>query len=607
MISRSLPTSTAAAALAACVAWAGAHAQVVEGPIDTTTVRADSSDLLSVGMAAQALFERRRLRFLPVTLESGSGACDEHVGRFCTWYGEGEWYPTPEHPEIIELRGELLDQLGALQEQLPGEGWLLGQRVWYHSEGGAWVAALESARGCGTVERWWCLALEGFSLHGLGRYREAEATFEEALAEMEPWRAEEWRRPERALDSDGRDALQKTEELPPDSTAALLRRLWSLADPLYLVDGNDRLTAHYARWTVATLRERVRNPFRIRWGHDLETLTVRHGWEMGWERSPTRIYSTQDNVIGHKHPEGRDYMPPGDALMDPALATAEDLVPGRRRPRSLHAPAYAPVLLPMEGQLAIFPRGPETVIVSTHFLPPDTTFHADHRHELPWLDPGDQAGMADRIGLFALATDDMVTRRRSLGRGNTGALRITVPTGSYVVSAETWSPSRRRAGRLRLGVPARVAPDDIATLSDLLLLRPMDEEPVVLEAALDAALPRARILPGQTFAIAWEVTGLGFRPETLRYEVSVEREGVNVLRRFGQFLRLADRPQPLALSWEEPGPERPTYDFRYLDLDLPALDPGAYRIRLVLRTANRSEAETTTTFEVRERDRSQDP
>ena len=144
----------------------------------------------------------------------------------------------------------------------------------------------------------------------------------------------------------------------------LLARVWHLADPLYLVDGNDRLTAHYARWTVATLRDRARNPFHISWGRDLDELTVRHGWELGWERSASRSFTSVENVIGHKHPEGRDYLPSGRALQDPVAASVEVLSPGKVRPRSLYAPRYAPVLLPMEGQLAVFPRGTRMAIVA---------------------------------------------------------------------------------------------------------------------------------------------------------------------------------------------------------------------------------------------------
>lgn len=579
------------------------RAQAARQPVDTTSIVADSSDLLSVGRAAQAVFERRRTGYLPVTLSRGGGDCDERVGRFCTWYGEGEWYPVAERDEIVALRRELVAVLDSLQENLPGDGWLLGQRTWYRSEGGDWPAALRTARACGSVERWWCRALEGFALHGLGRYEEALAAFEEALSGMEPERADDWRFPRRPIDRDARGLVETWRQgLEPDSARAEVDRLWTLADPLFLVAGNDRLTAHYARWTVSTLRERARNPFRIRWGDDLETLTIRHGWEMGWERSPSRDWGSLDHVIGHKHPEGRDYMPSGTVLAQPGLAAAEELMAGTSRPRSLYAPDYAPVLLPMDGQLVLFPRGTETVVVATTFLPEDTTYHADHEHDVPWLDPGDQAGMPDRAGVFAWPVGGGRLRARTSEGSAEGVLMLTLPTGAYVVSAEAWSPERRRAGRLRVGAPERPAPEDIATLSDLLLTRPLRDEPTSLEEALPAALLRPEIRPGQSFAIAWEVAGLGFRPEELVFDVSVERSGVGVLRRIGQFLRLSEPPQPLVLSWREPGPDRPTHHFRYLDLDLPSLDEGEYEIRLVLRTADRSDAVSTARFAVRRPD-----
>ena len=603
---RSTPRAASSIAVLVGLCWPclPLTAQLPEATPDTTVVVADSSDLVSVARAAQANFERRRLHHLPVSFDVGAGRCDEHVGRFCTWYSEGEWYPVAEEPEIVALRTELLAVLDSLQGNLPGDDWLLGQRVWYRSEAGDWEGALATARSCGGVEPWWCAALEGFALHGLGRYGSAEQAFVRALERMDPERAEEWRLPRRAVDSDLRSLLDQLREgaVPPDTLAAVLDRVWTLSDPLWLIDGNDRLTAHYARWTVSTLRDDARNPFHIGWGSDLEELTIRHGWEIGWERSPRRDFAALDHVIGHKHPEGRDYMPPGRVVQAPASAAPEDLWPDRRVPRSLYAPDYAPLLLPMDGQLAVFPRGEEMVVVSTHFLPEDTTFHAEHDHPLPWLDPGDQAGEPDRIGLHAVEARGGRPRGVDRTGAAEGALLLRLPTAAWVVSAETWSPSLRRAGRLRMGVPARAAPEDVATLSDLLMLRPASEDPTLLEEALTWALPRPRILPGQTFAIAWEVSGLGFSPETLRFELSVERTDRNVVRRIGEFLGLADRPQPLALSWEEPAPATPGAAFHYLELDLPPLDSGEYRIRLALRTANRTDAVTTRVFEVRERD-----
>ena len=591
-----------------------AHAQVATGDADTTIVLADPGDVLGSARASQARFERLRIRHLPMTHEPFGGSCDEVIGRFCTTYSEDEWYPLPEDEAIVRMRRELVAELDSLQRLAPDDEWIMGQRVWYRVEAREWSAALRTARACG-MERWWCAALEGFVLHGLGRYADAAPVFERALDDMDPELARRWRVPRRPVDSDVRELLESA-ATDPDSERRLLDRLWWLADPLYLVDGNDRLTEHYARWTVARLRERARTPFRLSWGSDLEELTVRHGWEMGWERRPTRDFTSLDHIVGHKHPEGRDFMPPARALEAPDTATAEDLRADRRRPRSLYAPAYAPVLLPMEGQLAVFPRGARTVIVATHYLPADTTLHATHSHPIPWLEPGDQADAPDRAGLFAMAVEDgRLHRAERVGggaggaegaegsegegaEGAEGASLLDVPTGPYVVSSEAWSPSARRAGRLRKGVPARPAPEDVATLSDILLLEHVDAQPSSLEAAVPLALPRARIRAGETFAIGWEVAGLGFRDETLEFEVSVERTDRGVFRRIGEFLRLADRPQPLALTWQEPGPTEPRHLFRYLSLDLPALEEGAYEIRLVLRTAGRSDAVTIGDLEV---------
>jgi hypothetical protein len=577
-------------------------AQASTEPVDTVVARADPSDVVSVARAAQARFELRRTRYLPLALNGPGGECDEHVGRFCVWYGEGEWYPTPEAPEIVEMRGDLLALLDSLQPMAPSSDWILGQRVWYRAEAGAWRDALRTARACGRAEPWWCAALEGFALHGSGAYEASSRAFARALERMDEDRRVRWTRLRWPIDGDAREVLERAAE--HDTADLLIHRLWALADPLWLVPGNDRLTAHYSRWTVARLRERARNPFRISWGDDLTQLVVRNGWEVGWERSPTRDFTSLDKVIGHKHPQGREYLPRGAALADPGRAGPEELRAGTRRPRSLYAPEYAPVLLPMDGQIAVFPRVGETVVVATHFLPEDTTFHAGHAHALPWLDPGDQAGDPDRIGLFLLPVEDGPGRpSRTIGVDRVGrsdgALSLTVTAGSYVVSAESWSPSRRRAGRLRFGLRVAEAVEDVASLSDLLLLAP-GADPPTLEAALDHALPSLRLAPDETFAVAWEVGGLGFRAEDMSFHISVERTGRGTLRRIGEFLGLADRPRPLTLAWEEPAPAEPGPSFHAVDLDLPPLDPGDYEIRLTLRTADRSDVVRTLLVEVTE-------
>ena len=572
--------------------------QVAVSGTDTAAIIADSGDIRGAARAAQASFERRRQRYFPFRLAPSSGGCDETVGRLCVRYGEGEWYPTPEATEARALRSELLATLDSLQAMITGDSWLLGQRVWYRAEGGDWESALEVARDCGLAPSWWCKALEGLALHGLGRYEDSATAFNQALVGMEPGVAVNWRIPDRAVDSEARNFLRRYQNLGDDSLAVGLNRLWMMADPLYIVPGNDRLTAHYARWTVATLKDGARNPYRLRWGRDLEELTVRNGWEVGWERSFGSTPGNSNTVTGHQDNEARDYMPTGRALGAPGLADFTDFAVGRERPRSLYQPPYAPVFLPMEGQLAVFPRGNRTLLVATYFLPEDTTFHANHDHPRPWLEPGDQSEMDDQIGLFAVAVGSEHTVRKGRTGQTQGALVLDVPTGSYIISAESWSPARRRAGRFRIGLDLDPVPEDIATLSDLLLLESDGSTPQSLEEAASTALARAEIPIGANLGIAWEVSGLGFRPEIFQFEVSVDKTDRSIFRRVGEFFGLAEQSASLALSWEEPGPDQPAQHFRHLDLDLPDLDSGRYEVTLTLKTPGRSDTVSIRTFSV---------
>jgi tetratricopeptide (TPR) repeat protein len=595
MISRYL---LAAVLLATPVASTAQVARVE--PDDSEAEEAhDPSDVRGAARDVQRDFERTRLRHARLRLGGGISACDEYVGRFCTSYDEGEWYPRDEAEEVVAARAELIAELDSLQRLSPADGWILGQRVWYRADGGDWGAAYHVSTDCGRVEDWWCAALQGLALHGLGRYGPSLDAFERALDSMDPERAREWRVPQRAVDRDARRVLENGEEAGRDSLAATLSLLWALADPLYLVQGNDRLSEHYARWTVSELKRDARNPYGIGWGDDLEELTVRHGWELGWERSRNTLVGGRETAIGHKHPDGRDFMPSGRALRDPSRAESDDLGAHRREPRSLYAPVYAPIVLPMEGQLAVFPRGERVAVVVTAFLPEDTTFHSRHTHPRPWLDAGDQEGMPDRIGLFALPVGGgPPVEARRIGTGE-GALLVEVdadPTRGYVLSAESWSPELRRAGRLRVGLRAERPPEDIPTLSDLLLLEPAGRRPATLAQALPRVLPRPRISQTDSLAVVWELYGLGFREESLEYALSVERTDRSLFNRIGGFFGLVDRPQPLALSWQEPAPDHPASQFRYLALDLPPLDAGDYRITLTLRTSGRSDTEINKDF-----------
>ncbi len=435
------PTPTTAWALAVLAMLADAvpapvAAQVVgrdEAPLPEVV---DSADVHGRARREQANFERRRHRLLPYALGAARGGdrCDEIVGRFCLWFDEGEEKPIVEPEGVAPIRDELLAYLDSVQALTPADGWVLGQRVWYRGEAGRWGEALDNARACGPVEGWWCAALEGLALHGMGRFEDAERAFDRALATMDPEEAARWRAPGRVLRSGARDVLDDAAE---EEREGIRSRLWTLADPSYLVPGNDRKTEHYARWTVAAIRKDARNPHQIRWGSDMDQLLLRFGWEVGWERI-RGLRLDESGVVGHQHPAGREYMPGEEAMRDPAEAPREAFQPGWERPRALYTPAYAPVILPMDGQIAAFPRGDRLVVVATTFVPPDTTLHAGDDGPRPWMDPGDQADLPDRAGIFLVPV---------AGRGP--------HAGSYAGRSGR-RPSRRRGSGGRLGRLRRV-------------------------------------------------------------------------------------------------------------------------------------------------------
>ncbi|MEM7415796.1 MAG: hypothetical protein AAF389_09900 [Gemmatimonadota bacterium] len=578
------------------------------GPSATEEVAvASPDDVRDAARRAQSTFERRRIRYLPLGPPVGSSMCDGTVGRFCWWAEDDGWYPEPEDERIVAMRSELRAELDSLQSLAPGDDWILGQRVWYHAQAGAYEEALAAARACAPSTPWWCRALEGFALHRAGRYVAAEAAFDEAITVMDPETASRWTVPRWTVDGDIRSVVRDLES-DPLARSDVLESLWWFSDPLYLVPGNDRRSSHLSRWVVAELRKDARNPFRIAWGEDLTQLTVRNGWEIGWERSTGFGFNSVDEAIGRKHPEARDFMAAEKTLRWPPEAEPRDFVATRSHSRTLYAPAYAPVLLPMDGAISVFPRGETMVFVATQSLPEDTTYHAKHANPRPWMEPADQAGAPDVRGLFALPVAELAARDGWVGvRGDglratratgsaDGALLLEVPTGDYLISSESLSPSGRRAGRFRAIVRSRLAPPDLATVSDILLLRPDVALPDFLEEAVDRLAPTPTVQPGAPIALGWEVAGLGFRAESLGFEVSIARTDRSVWNRIGGALGLSDGPHPTLLSWEEPGPSEPGTAFFSVRLDLPDLEPGRYRARVRLHTVGRTPAERTVDF-----------
>ena len=292
---------------------------------------ADSLDLLAEAKDVQARYERYREQRTPPDLADLSRRCDEIVGRYCFRFPDhidvDDWR-APEPPVELELaRTRLLKDLATIASKIPGDLWILGQRVYYLTDMGALTNAANLARTCGGRAHWWCTALAAYVHHVRGLWTVADEAFAQALEQMPPDTAALWRAPEHLLE----DSAWKIYQEAADK-GSLEERLWMLSDPLYLVEGNDRKTEQYARQVLIRIQADAINGTGLDWKDDLEEITLRWGAPEAWSRE--RDLPTGDTLVDSRrmvsHRRGQGFLPPVRALEDPSQVASSEWTLGDR-------------------------------------------------------------------------------------------------------------------------------------------------------------------------------------------------------------------------------------------------------------------------------------
>ena len=532
----------------------------------------DSADAHSRARSLQTRFERRRVRDLPRTLGGGSHPCDAIIGRLCIWDdGDDDWEPREEPESIRTRRVELLSELASLARAAPGDHWIFGQRIRYSVEAGLLAEAEALARECGLPAPWRCDAFLGYVHHHQEDFVPAESAFARALAEMPADTAAIWADPYPLLDGDLREWL----EAQPDSAAAA-GRLWTLADPLHLVDGNERWSAHLSRLVYAMSSDGAMSPHQLRWAEDMTEAVVRYGWPVAWERSWPRAGQSTIQVTGRDPPASVRTLPPRQVLdggPDGVDAVVWETPDGHAR--SVYLPTYLDTLGPLDGQTGRFWRDDGVIVIGVA-TPPDPP-------------PGTPPPGPVEAGLFAETGGVARPLERAVAEaGEVVRLSGTAPwVDRGVVSLETWRPGHRRAHRLRKGVGLRRLPPDLLAISDLLVLE-AGAEPAGFEGMLELVKPSTHVGADEDLTVAFEVYGLGFRAEGIGFSAWVERRNEGVFSRFGRWLRVRGPREEVSIRWEESGPESPQPLFRTLTLRLPGLDPGEYQVVLEVSVAGRA-------------------
>ena len=584
-------------------------------------VNPDSLDLLADAKEVQAKFERYREQRIPPELATyGGGGCDDLVGRFCLRFGNGEdddeWQVPPEPVEFGMARVQVLKDLAEIGKEIPGDSWLMGQRVFYMGEVGNWSEAENLIRRC-SGEQWWCTALFGYVKHSQGDFVFAAEIFDRAIEQMTPEEAERFRTPTYLLDPGAMEIYEES-----DDKEAAEDRLWLLSDPLYIVEGNDRKTEQYSRQVLIRMRQGSENAYGVVWGDDIEQLTLRYGAEKAWERVKGLVgQGLQDTrtIVGRHHPKSKEFLPPREGLVDPAEVAPGDWTIGEIRPWTGYAPPYAPDFDPLETQVARFRRGDSLLVVGAFApavedaptvdarrtnrnprgvnpRPPRNETRADRQARLnpfgqrvevpePFMPAEPEPEGPVRSALFLIETEDG-DRHEVLGEGPEGVFQLQVDNGRYIIGVEAFSESAKQAWRDRHGLWQDDLVPGLAAVSDLLILKGGGELPETLDEALPTAMAATRIRAGEAFKIAWELYGLRIG-ESASVRIGVDQGGQGLLRRLGAFLRVLEPDAPVVMTYEDAGPDVLGTVFRAVQLNLPDLEPGEYTLSVEIELAGR--------------------
>ena len=566
----------------------------------------DSSAARSRARSLQSRFERHELRHLPLTLVGSTPECDEIIGRFCIWdEGDSGWTPKEEAEEIVAARNKLLDDLEAVAREIPGDHWVFGQRIRYLFEAGRRAQARSLALRCALPDRWRCNAYLGYVLYRNEDIPGAEQAFRRAVEAMPAELRVEWTDPDPVLDI----GLRRWLSHQADSAAAA-NRLWLLADPLFLADGNDRWTAHLSRWVYAMSSEEARNPFGMRWADDLTEIAVRYGWTTGWERSwPQGGLTPSTRVVGRGYPEAFRTFPARAVLeRDPDGVEPVPWEIAEGHTHSVHIPPFLDSLGVLDAQVGRFWRWDGVVVMGAWTAPgpvvantaatgnrtsvePETTAEAGHSRGL--------AASRVRAGLFVVQDGVLqVETRTEVDGGSAVRLSGRAPWAEWgLLSLEAWAPEARRAQRLRLGMGFRQVPPDLFMLSDLMLLE-SGAEPEGLNDMVGVLRPSTVTGGDGVLGLAFEVYGLRSRSESVGFKAWVEQRDEGVFRRMARWLGLG-RKEKVTVSWQESGPDRPGPLFRTFSIRLPELGPGAYEVVIEVSAWGRSPLQTRRGFTVR--------
>jgi hypothetical protein len=523
----------------------------------------DSGEIEHRARSLQNTFERRRRQMLPKFYAGTADHCMV-VGRFCEWHPKLEKDVVPDEGDNIRrARAELLGELARAAAALPGDNWIAGQRIRYLVEAHD-TSAVTVARSC-RATKWWCDALLGFALHVNEDFAQADSTFSAALAEMPELTRCHWMNLSPLLDDDIRGTYRKMSCAQRDSLNA---RIWWVADPLFMIPGNERRTEHFSRVLHTALQKDAANTYGMNWGGDLAELILRFGWAEKWTQQPPPgaylVTAQPVSITGHEREPGfHFFLPqrPPDSVAQIADSLFEiDQFP----PREQYSPLYAKGFAHLDAQVARFRRGDSTQVVAAFDVGSDTIF-SRHRFAAAVVAMGDESATPAITEVDESPVKNVLT--------------VSTPWKSQLVGVELLAKDSAAAARWRSGLAEIPMDSSRISVSDLLFV---DEGPS-LPTDLSEAIPRAhggtRFARGKQVGLFWELYGKAPADSALPMSLTITPVGEGLLRRAFRALRIAPKVSPLNIRWQENGAAG-LMSARSVLLDLSLVPAGKYAVKL---------------------------
>jgi hypothetical protein len=541
----------------------GAQQQLVKATSADESPRIDSAEISDHARHIQARFESRRRRMLP---RFDIGTVDQDrcliVGRFCEWHPNLKDYTIPdEGPDIVKVRNELLRELERASALIPGDDWIMGQRIRYMIEGHD-PNTIATARSC-RATRWWCDALLGLALHVSGDFLTADSVYASALNEMpSPLRCH-WMNLSPLLDDDIRGTYHKMTCAQREAADA---RIWWVSDPLYMTPGNERRTEHYSRVLHTMLQQNSVNTYGSSWGGDLAELILRFGWAEKWTQEPSRSMYTdaRPSITGHEREPGYHFFltqRPPDSLAQIADSIFDIF---QFPPREQYSPAYTRGFVRLDAQVARFRRGDSTKVVAAFDVTNDTIF-GKHEFAAAVVAMGDEATSASMTKVDESPMKNVLT--------------VSTPWHEQLIGVELLAKDSTAAARWRSGFGEIPLDSGKISVSDLLFVDGAPSLPTNLDEAISRAHGGTRFRRNVQVGLFWELYGSTPADSALPVTLTIARVDEGLLRRAFRVLRIAPKASPLNIRWQENGAAG-VMSPRSVVLDLSAVPAGKYAVKL---------------------------